>query len=498
MVNNMTKTYLCFDLGTTKIKSSLLDDNGNIIYLSSRSAKSYHDGESVIQRPEEYFDAVVGEIKKIAKKHPLHFKKADSLICSGQMAGILGIDNNWEVVFPWTYSVDTRANKYLLKIENNMDDRIIRKSSGGLPFMAAKIQWIEDCFPGEYKKIYKFINLTTYVAGKLCGLAAGDAFIDYSVLSMSGLADIKEGKWNSRICDGLKIDIARLPSIKRPYCIVGSIDKSKYKTDKDIKVLAGIGDQIAGFIGAGTVNNNDLIDVAGTYTVLGYCTDEFVTDYKDKMLSTIFSGIDGIYYQLAVAAVGGYLYNWFKEKFSYDDKKEFKKDIDTDGLYFIPHIGGRSAPSQPYYQGTWLGIKWHHGLDSFYISLLESIGYEFYHLLLHIRKINNLSRDKASDIKVIGGGSKNMAWNNIKSNILNLKYLVMKEVPFEVIGNFLIAKYGSNLKEGYRQLTENKIISVNKEVYPQKDRVEFYKKHKDKYIGVVDKIGKIYCDLNID
>ncbi len=491
MIKNMEKTYLCFDLGTTKIKSSLLDNNGNIICLSSRTAKSYHDGESVIQKPEEYFSAVASEIKKIAKKHPLHFKKVVSLICSGQMAGILGIDSNWEVVFPWTYSVDTRASSYLAKIENTMDYRAIWKSSGGLPYMAAKIQWIEDCFPKEYKKIYKFINLTTYVAGKLCGLAGDDAFIDYSVLSMSGLADIKKGKWNSEICDRLKIDMARLPSIKRPYCSIGSIDKSKYKTEKDIKVLAGIGDQIAGFIGAGAVNSNDLIDVAGTYTVLGCCMDEFVTDHEDKMLSTIFSGIDGIYYQLAVVAVGGYLHNWFKEKFSYDDKKEFKKDIDTDGLYFIPHIGGRLAPSQPYYQGTWFGIKWHHDLDSFYISLLESIGYVFYHILSHLRKINNLDRDKASDIKVIGGGSKNTAWNNIKSNILNLKYLIMEEIPFEVIGSFMIAKFGSDLREGYRQLNGNKIISINKEVCPQKDRVDFYKKHKDKYIRVVDKIGKI-------
>ncbi|TET51936.1 MAG: hypothetical protein E3J58_01110, partial [Actinomycetota bacterium] len=126
MVKNMKKTYLCFDLGTTKIKSSLLDDSGNTIYLSSRAAKSYCDGESVIQKPEEYFDAVVSEIKKIAKKHFLHFKKADSLICSGQMAGILGVDSNWEVVFPWPYSVDTSANSYLSKIENNMDDKAIR------------------------------------------------------------------------------------------------------------------------------------------------------------------------------------------------------------------------------------------------------------------------------------------------------------------------------------------------------------------------------------
>ena len=51
----------------------------------------------------------------------------------------------------------------------------------------------------------------------------------------------------------------------------------------------------------------------------------------------------------------------------------------------------------------------------------------------------------------------------------------MKESPFEVIGNFLIAKYGSNLKKGHKQLTDNKIISIDEEVYPQSNRVDFYK-----------------------
>jgi len=73
----------------------------------------------------------------------------------------------------------------------------------------------------------------------------------------------------------------------------------------------------------------------------------------------------------------------------------------------------------------------------------------------------------------------------------------MKEVPFEIIGSFLVAKYGSNFKEGYKQLIKDNIISIDEEVYPQKERVNFYKKHIDKYIKVVDKIGKIYCDLNI-
>lgn len=91
---NSKKTYLCFDLGTTRIKSSLLDSNGKIIYLSSRKAKSYRDGLSVIQKPEEYYSIVLEEIKTIAKLHDSRLKNVNTLICSGQMARILGIDRD--------------------------------------------------------------------------------------------------------------------------------------------------------------------------------------------------------------------------------------------------------------------------------------------------------------------------------------------------------------------------------------------------------------------
>lgn len=71
----------------------------------------------------------------------------------------------------------------------------------------------------------------------------------------------------------------------------------------------------------------------------------------------------------------------------------------------------------------------------------------------------------------------------------------MREVPFEIIGNFLISKYGSNLKEGYKNLIGNKVVSVVDKVNPEKERLEFYQKHKQKYIDIVDKIGKIYREL---
>jgi xylulokinase len=492
-INKDDRTYLCFDLGTTMIKSALVDSKGSIIYLDSEKAVSYHDDDSVIQKPEEYYEKVEKQIKKMKYWHGKELAKADSLICSGQMAGILSIDKNWEVVVPWTYSVDIRSNRYLEEIEDSMSSRI-RKYSGGVPFMAGKIKWIQKDFPKDYKRSYKFINLTTYVAGRLSGLSGDDAFIDYSVLSMNGLADIKRGVWNRDLIEDLELDVSKLPEITSPYSKIGTIPKEKFKTEQEIKVLAGIGDQVAGFIGAGILKKGDLVDVAGTYTVLGYATDWFIPDTKDMIISSIYSGIEDIYYNMAVVAVGGYLYNWFLEKFGYDDK-QIERPSNTEGLYFIPHLGGRPAPSQSYYRGTLYGLKWSHDLDSIYTSMLECIAYEYDFIYSRIKKLNNITGIYFKNIKVIGGGARNNIWNELKANILKLEYLIMEDTSFEIIGNYLIARYGKDVRKGYRGLVEKNIISVLGKVKPEKNKIRYYAEKKVLYKKLVNRIGKIYSDF---
>ena len=493
MTKDNEKTYLCFDLGTTRIKSALLDSQGNIIYLDSEKALSHRDGDAVIQKPEEYYQSVIRQIQAMGRKHGEFLKNADSLICSGQMAGILSIDKNWEVVMPWTYSVDTRANRYLSGIEDDMAPDI-RASSGGVPFMAAKIKWIKEELPDQYAKSVKFINLNTYVAGRLAGLTGSQSFIDYSVLAMNGLADIEKGTWNRRIIGKLGLDEEKLPIIKPPYSQVGAIPKERFATKDDIKVLAGIGDQIAGFIGAGILEKGDLIDVAGTYTVLGYAGDSFVPDVDDRIISSIYSGMGDLYYHLAVVAVGGYLYNWFLNGFNYDDSR-LDRVKDTGGLFFIPYVGGRTAPLQPYYQGTFYGLKWEHDLDSAYTSMLECIGYDYDLILDKIKELNGLKKDDLHKVKVIGGGAGNHIWNTLKANIMGLDYEAMEETSYEILGDFLIARYGDDLKTGYKRLMDRDIVTINEKVSPDREKADYYRKNKQKYRKIVEKIGSIYREF---
>ena len=48
--------------------------------------------------------------------------------------------------------------------------------------------------------------------------------------------------------------------------------------------------------------------------------------------------------------------------------------------------------------------------------------------------------------------------------------------------------YVSNLKEDYNKLNENKIILIDDGIHLKKDKVELYKKHKQKILEFVNKI----------
>lgn len=492
----MSEYYICIDLGTTKIKCSLITQKGNILYFSEKEAKTLYK-EIIYQDPDAYLNIVLEEIKNIKSSYPKEFNKINSLIISGQMGGTLGVDENFNVVFPWTYSVDTKYNEYLFKLENEFGKKI-REYSGGSPTIAAKIIWIKNKFPNKYKKVKKFINLMSYVACKLCNLSYKQAFIDCSCLTMSGVADIKNQSWNEELCKNFDIDIEKLPNIKKANEIIGNIGKNIFDIDKEIIVLAGCGDQVAGFIGAGINKKNDLIDVSGTYTILGYCNNKYIPDIEFSTLHSIYSGLSNIYYQIAIITAGGYTFDWFLNNFKYKNNLILNNELNKqkEKMYFIPHFGGRYSPSQPYFRGGWIGITWEHNIYDFYIAMLESLGFEFFYALNIIKKINNLSFKNFEKIKVIGGGSFNDHENEIKSNILNLNYIKLNKLPYELLGGFLIAKYGEKLSQGYKNLVEENIIKFEKEYIPLNEKVKYYEGYRDKYGIVIEKMKELYYEIN--
>lgn len=485
--------YLSFDLGTTKIKSTLFNNEGDIIYFSQCNSKIYNDN-GVFQKPDDFLNLIISHILDIKAKKPKQFSEIEYFITSGQMGGILGVDENLDVIIPWTYSVDSRYLEDVYRLEYEFGKHI-REKSGGPPTISGKMLWIKRTFPGKYRKVCKFINLMCYISLKLCNLKTHNAFIDCTCLSMSGIADILNLKWDNNLCEKAGIDIKKLPKITLPFEEIGIIKKDRFETKKDIKVLAGCGDQVAGFIGSGIIFKNNIIDVSGTYNLIGFCCNNFFGDSKFEAFHSIYSGIGDIYYQLAVISAGGITFNWFKENFNYNIKKSKKYYKIPSNLFIIPYLGGRYSPTQPYFRGSFLNLKWQNTLDDMYISLLESGGYELNSFIDKLCELNNLTRDTFKEIKIIGSGSNNEVENFIKANILDLNYLVLEKKPYENIGTFIIAKYKDKAAIGVNELLEKGVINAGVTVSPDEQIVRQYSQNIKKYNQIVDSLAELYSCL---
>jgi xylulokinase len=314
--------------------------------------------------------------------------------------------------------------------------------------------------PDEYRRIAKFVMPAGYVAGRIAGLGADQAFIDYTFLHFTALADAERGAWSDELCALLGIDRARLPKIVQPWDVVGEVTSDAardFGLAPGTPVAAGCGDTAAGALGAGVVKPGMLLDTAGTASVLACCTDTYVADRRNRALLTMRSVVPGIWNPLAYIGGGGLAVRWFRDQFFSPDgtaadagdpyERMFQMAAGAppacDGLLFSPHLGGRICPAAPEMRGAWIGFSWGHTQAHLFRSILESVGYEYAYYLSILRGL--LPDLRFVEARVIGGGAQSPVWNQMKSDILRVPYRRVLRSESATWGCALIAGVASGL-----------------------------------------------------
>ena len=492
------------DIGTSSIKAGLYDNNCSLIANASGEVKLLHaESGSVEQDPMSFYTICCALIKSLLTKSGVENASIKSLSIDGQMAGILGVDEDMNPVTPYDSWLDVRCKKYVDYLKDNFEEKII--SLSGLPATVAhcaKILWWKNERPNIYKNIKKFIQPAAFVTCKLIGLKAVDAFIDYTYLHFTGLYDSATTQWSKSLCSELSIPIEKLPKIVKPWETVGSLSKAAAEEcglKAGTPIAAGAGDQAAGFLGAGVVEPGDIIDVAGTASVFACCVDSFKPDLKFKTLVFPKGVSNGLWYPHAYIAGGGLCLNWFVENFM---QKQIKVEAfnslnimaqkippGSDGLYFIPHLGGRTYPYDSNMKGSWIGLKWGHTAGHMYRAILESIAYEYYiYLTIEKELFPDIQFDR---VRVIGGGAESSVFNRIKSDVLGIPYVTINRKETATLGSAIIAGHSvgvfTNMEETARRIT-----SIESEIKPNLENHILYKELAESYRSLLGILSKFY------
>jgi xylulokinase len=236
------------DLGTMGTKAAVVDEEGRILGEAFEEVALHYPGPGRVEQDLGEIEGSAHRTIRAALAASGRARDVAGVACSGQMSGIGAIDARFRPATRFDSWLDTRCEPYIVAMAEHADR--ITALSGCPPTYChgPKILWWQRERPDDLARIARFVVPSAYVAGRLCGLAAAEAFIDRTTVHFSNLSDTERAEWSPELLDAVGIDAAVLPRIVDPLDVVGEVTRAAEEATgipAGTPVAAGAGDQPA-------------------------------------------------------------------------------------------------------------------------------------------------------------------------------------------------------------------------------------------------------------
>lgn len=477
--------YLGIDIGTSSIKSIVINEKNEIIeeYNYPLTVKNIKENFSE-QAPNDWVKGVLSNFDKIKSE-------IESISFSGQMHTLVPIDKNGEVVRDAILWNDGRSTEECLQATDVLNGEKNVLSITGNPFLEGftlpKLLWIRNNENFNYEKINKILLPKDYIIYKL----TGNIGIDYSDASGTGFLNIKENNWSDKILKELAINPEVLPNIFSSNDYRGTVLKGKFKGKK---VFSGGADNAISAFGNGVVETGDTVISLGTSGTVLTVTEKKEPDEKGEIHFFNHVVKNKKYYMGVMLSATNSL-NWFLKNigndFDLNDIETIIKKVKpgNDKVIFLPYLNGERTPLRdPAAKGVFFGIKNTTTKEDLLKSVIEGISFG-------INQSFELVKEKTDikEIRITGGGSKNREWIKIIASMIKAPIGIPRIENGGAFGAALMAKYSQN----DITLSEIKdITSINEYIYPDENYKKIYNFLSPEYMKLAKNIMNNFHSLN--
>ena len=449
--------FIGIDLGTTAAKCAIYEETGRVVAEAQKEMEILYPRSGEAEQDAHAFYTVSCElIKQCLRNTDIHTRDIAALGIDSQMGGIMSIDRKYDPVTYYDTPLDSRSAEENRYMHQKYGDLIIEKNGSISTYGNKILYWKKK---SEWQDIYKFIQPSGFVAGKLAGLSGDDAIIDESFLCFSGLSDLALSEWSDELCRKLDVDERKLPRIVKSNQIIGETTREAAEDTglpAGIPICAGCGDQAAGLFGAGILTSGQMADVSGTACIFSANVDRFTHDTKHKTVACMKSACGDSYYLLSVV-LGGRTHRWFVDEFCSEERERVEKqggDIyayldekaaslppGSGGLVAVDYLQGRFFPPVPSIRGLFIGHTWAHNKYHFYRSILESIAYDHFITKGIIQELVPELDPRA--VTALGSGANSRFWMQLKADILQVPYQNLFRSDLATLGSAFLAAHAT-------------------------------------------------------
>lgn len=506
--------FIGIDIGTTGSKAVLMDVNGFVVSTSTNEYPMYNPHPLWSeQNPDDWWKATCKSIHDVISKSKISAGDIKGIGLTGQMHGLVTLDENGKVLYPCIMWNDQRTAVECAEITNQIGIKNILSITGNqvLPgFTAPKIIWLRKNKPEIYDKIYKVLLPKDFIRYKL----TNDFFSDVSDASGTALLNVNDRKWSKDILNKLQIPFEWMPEVVESISQTGSITKHASKLTgltEGTPVFAGGGDQAAGGIGAGAVKEGIISIVLGTSGVVFTHSDNYRIEPEGKLHAFCHSVPDK-WHLMGVTLSAAGSFRWYRDTLAKLEKAEAEKtgrdayDILTleaeavsagsEGLFFLPYLTGERTPHpDPNAKGAFIGLNVRHTKAHLTRGVLEGIAYSLrdcYEL------ISNLGI-KAESLIVSGGGAKSKLWRTIIADVFNAEINTLSCTEGAPYGAAILSAVGTGNYKSVGEACE-KMLKIDSSILPDKKRVnvynDYYSIYKELYPKLKDSFHSISKIVN--
>lgn len=449
------------DIGTSKIKVALFNEQGDLLAISNQESPLYMDGGCVEHDAETCWGLIVRGVREVIGSQSAPASEIAAISLSSQGQTFLPVDSRGRPLSRAIVWLDQRAAVERLAILDQFGSEEIYRHTGLTDLTPGNVSslllWLRKQRPEVFHTADRFLHISDYIVYKLTRRMIAEV----PIYSCMGIYDLATQGWWTRMLDFINLTPRQLPELVPAGEMVGNLSSEaagELGLSLRTAVISGTLDVSAAVLGSNTLSPYRLAVSLGTTLQTNLTMKQFHVT-PGRLDVWIFSHvIPGEYVGVLWRETAGFTLRWFRDVFCQEEIERAKLagcdefDLMTEqaaqvapgseGLLILPHLQGTHLPeSYPEFRGIAFGISASHKKAHFIRAILEGVGYS---LLENIEIYASLGFP-IQELWATGGGAKSSLWNQINADITGRPQYQLRCPEAATLGAAILAALGVGL-----------------------------------------------------
>lgn len=501
---------LGIDLGTSGTKTVLFDEEGKKVASSTVEYDLIQPQNGwAEQNPAEWWDAAVKTTKDVITKSGVDAEDIKGLGISGQMHGLVMLDENGEVIRNAILWCDGRTTKQCAEITEKVGrEKLIEISANPAltGFTAGKILWVRENEPENYERCKTILLPKDYIRYMLTGKYGAEV----SDASGTNLFDVSKREWSDEIIDILDLDRSMFPEMAESVDVAGTVTKEAAALtglSENTIVCYGSGDNAGAAIGTGVCREGKAFTTIGTSGVIFAHSDNVQID-KGGRVHTFCAAVPGAYTVMSCTLSAGMALKWFRDNFCTSEMEVSKltgmdsyefvnigiKDlpIGSDNLIFLPYLMGERSPIlDEKARGVFFGLSGIHTKYHMARAIMEGVSYSQKQCLDVINEMGIFPEE----MYACGGGAKSENWRQMLADLYNTQVVTLENEEGPALGVAILASVAAGIYDNIPEACD-KLIKTKNVQQPVAENTAAYEKYYNIYKGLYPALKDSFAALS--